>query len=220
MISFTFSKINTFCISLETNKERWYRMQKRFEEQNLDVTRWIASTPYNLIDNFHNYLSKEERACAQSHILIWKHMLKHNIEYALIFEDDAVFNKNWKNMLLEFKINDPQWDLILLNASEPVIPSFTWTIAKEQYLTAGYILSLKGANLLLQLFNNNYASSDWMTSRLQNNNHSYCYFPWPIIQDGIDSTLKTNNNDLNDDKAKVLRCLNEIGYDILSNYNI
>lgn len=220
MIPLTFSKINTFCISLETNKERWHRMQKRFEEQNLDVTRWIASTPNNLIDNFNNYLSKGERACAQSHILIWKHMIKHNIDYAFILEDDAVFNKNWKNMLSDFKIYDPQWDLILLNASEPVIPSFTWTIAKEQYLTAGYILSIKGAKLLLQSFNNNYASSDWMTSRLQYNNHSYCYFPWPIIQDGIDSTLKTNNDDLNADKAKVLRCLNEIGYDISSNYSI
>jgi len=195
-------------------------MQGRFKEQNLDVTRWIASTPNNLIDNFHNYLSQKECACAQSHILIWKHMLENNIEYALILEDDACFNKNWKNMLSEFKINDPQWDLILLNASEPVIPSFTWTIAKEQYLAAGYILSIKGAKLLLQSFNNNYASSDWMMSRLQYNNHSYCYFPWPIIQDGIDSTLKTNKDDLDADRAKVLRCLNEIGYDISSNYNI
>lgn len=220
MISFSFYKNNTFCISLETHNKRWIRMQDRFKEQNLDVTRWIASTPNNLIDNFYNYLSKEECACAQSHILIWKRMLEHNIDYALILEDDACFNKNWKNMLSEFKINDPQWDLILLNASEPVIPSFTWTIAKEQYLTAGYILSIKGAKLLLQSFNNNYASSDCMTSRLQYNNHSYCYFPWPIIQDGIDSTLKTNKDSLDADKAKVLRCLNEIGYDISSNYNI
>jgi len=220
MFSFSFTKNNTFCISLERHNERWNRMQHRFKEQNLDVTRWIASTPNNLIDNFQNYLSQGERACAQSHILIWKHIIKNNIDYALILEDDACFNKNWKTILTEFNINDSQWDLILLNASEPVVPSFTWTVAKEQYLTAGYILSIKGANTLLQSFNNNYASSDWMTSRLQYNNHSYCYFPWPIIQDGIDSTIKINKDDLNADNTKVLRCLNEIGYNMSSNYSI
>jgi len=80
-----------------------------------------------------------------------------------------------------------------------------WKIANEQYLTGGYILSKKGAMTLLKLFEGQYASSDWMTSRLQLFNHSYSYFPWLIIQEGKDSTIGSN---VIEDYKKVLRCLN------------
>lgn len=207
MVSFVFHKNNTFCISLERHSERWARIQARFKEENLDVTRWIASTPDILTDKFHHYLSPGERACAQSHIRIWRHMLENKIEYVLILEDDACFDKNWRKKLDEFQIDDPYWDMLLLNASEPVVPTFIWMGAQEQYLTAGYILSIRGAVKLLKLFEGNFASSDWMTSRLQQNNHSYCYFPWLIIQEGLDSTLKKEREMCDADHAKVVRCL-------------
>lgn len=86
--------------------------------------------------------------------------------------------------------------------------------AHEQYLTAGYILSRKGAQQLMNDFGNCFFSSDWMTSRLQLHGHSYCYFPWLIIQEGKDSSIGQN---LEADHAKVLRCLNNIEYS-LENY--
>lgn len=219
MIPFTFTSKNTFCISLANHNERWARMQSRFKTENLEVTRWIASTPETLTDHFHNYLSPGECACAQSHIRIWRHIVENNLEYALILEDDACFDKQWRTKLDEFQINDSLWDMLLLNASEPVEPSFMWMDVQEQYLTAGYILSIRGAMRLLKWFEGNFASSDWMTSRLQQNNHSYCYFPWLIIQEGFDSTLKKEGETHDADHAKVVRCLGEIDYD-LSNYGI
>jgi len=194
-------------------------MQSRFKTENLEVTRWIASTPDTLSGTFHHYLSPGERACAQSHIRIWKYMIENRLEYAFILEDDACFDKNWRTKLDEFTINDPYWDLLLLNASEPVDPAYLWMDVQEQYLTAGYILSIRGAARLLHWFQDNIASSDWMTSRLQQNHHSYCYFPWLIIQEGFDSTLKKDGETHDADHAKVVRCLGEIGYD-MSNYNI
>ena len=163
MVSFLFTANNTFCISLAKHTERWTRMQSRFEKENLDVTRWIASTPDTLTDKFHHYLSPGERACAQSHIRIWRHIIENKLEYALILEDDACFDKNWRTKLDEFQINDPLWDMLLLNASEPVEPNFMWMDVQEQYLTAGYILSIRGAIRLLQWFDNNFASSDWIS---------------------------------------------------------
>lgn len=219
MVPFVFTAKNTFCISLERHTERWARMQSRFEKENLEVTRWIASTPDTLADNFHYYLTPGERACAQSHIRIWRHIIENNIEYSLILEDDACFDKNWRTKLEEFQIHDPYWDMLLLNASEPVEPNFMWMDVQEQYLTAGYILSIRGALRLIQWFEGNFASSDWMTSRLQQNNHSYCYFPWLIIQEGLDSTLKKEGETHDADHAKVVRCLGEIGYD-MSNYGV
>jgi GR25 family glycosyltransferase involved in LPS biosynthesis len=208
---FTFTKNNTFCISLERHKERWARMQERFENEKLDVTRWIASTPETLTDNFHNYLSLGERACAQSHANIWRHIVKNNIEYALILEDDACFDKEWRKKLDTFSnINDPSWDLILLNASEPVEPNYLWVDVEEQYLTAGYIISNYGAQKVLHWFKDKLAASDWMTSRIQQNHHSYCYFPWLIIQEGKDSTLKKEGETHDADHKKVVKCLGDI----------
>ncbi len=142
--------------------------------------------------------------------------MENKIEYALILEDDACFDKNWKEKLDEFcrQNTDKEWHMIFLNASEPIDPKDTWVKASEQYLTAGYVISLASAEIILRDFGNCFFSSDWMTSRDQIYGHSYCYFPWLIIQEGIDSTIGSN---LDADREKVVRCLNEINYS-LDNY--
>jgi glycosyl transferase family 25 len=179
---------------------------------------WPASTPDTIVDHFPFYLNGGQRGCAQSHILIWRHVLEHDLEYALILEDDARFDKEWKSKIDRFceSNQDMEWDAVFLNASEPIEPRDTWvcTKEKEQYLTAGYVISKKGARTLLNDFKDCFFSSDWMTSRLQLYGHSYCYFPWLIIQEGKDSDIGSN---LEADREKVLRCLNEIHYS-LENY--
>jgi GR25 family glycosyltransferase involved in LPS biosynthesis len=131
-------------------------MQNRFKNENLEVTRWIASAPETLTDNFHSYLKPYECAWVQSHVNIWRYIIKHNLSYAFILEDDACFDKNWKNKLASFQIDDPLWHLLLLNASEPIHPSFTWVDVQEQYLTGGYLLSIRGAQTLLYWYEGYY----------------------------------------------------------------
>ena len=220
MLVFDFNESNTFCISLERHKERWEKMQRRFASQELKVTRWLASTPDTVTDNFAGYLSPLEKACGQSHLNIWKHIVENKLEYAFILEDDACFDKNWKEKLNKNTIDDPEWDLILLNASEIEYPIHTWKRVHEQYLAAGYLLSYKGASSLLNWFKNEFASADWMTTRIQYNGHTYSYFPWLIIQEGLDSTLKYQGHPgLKADHDKVVRLLDEVKYP-LENYDI
>jgi GR25 family glycosyltransferase involved in LPS biosynthesis len=211
-----FTKDNTFCISLQTATNRQRRMQQRFQYFGMEVTGWLAATPDTLVDAFHGAMRPSEKACAQSHINIWRHMVQADLEYALILEDDACFDKDWKEKLDQFteKIHDPEWNVIMLNASESMKPVHTWLLAMEQYLTAGYILSQQGAKQLLERFQGNFCGSDWMLTRLQQHGHSYCYFPWLIIQEGMDSTIR---EDCSPDREKVVRLLKEIDYD-LNNY--
>lgn len=211
-----FTKANTFCISLSTAVERRERMQQRFQYFGMDVTMWDASTPQTLTDVFHIIMRPNEKACAQSHINIWKHMINANIDYALILEDDACFDKAWKTKLEKFSetIQDDEWDVIMLNASESMKIHHIWMKDKEQYLTAGYVLSLRGAHRLVDAFQGCFCGSDWMLSRLQQREHSYCYFPWLIIQEGKDSTIR---EDCSPDHKKVVRLLKEAQYD-LENY--
>jgi GR25 family glycosyltransferase involved in LPS biosynthesis len=77
-------------------------MKGRLEYFNLDFTIWKASTPNTLIDDFYD-LKPLQKACAQSHINICKHIVKNNINYTLILEDDACFDKDWLSKLNEFQ---------------------------------------------------------------------------------------------------------------------
>ena len=213
MTKFEFNETNTFCISV--NSERWERMERRFQQEKLQVTRWKASTPNTLIDQFNDFLNPLQKACAQSHIDIWRCIIQQNLPYGFIMEDDACFDQNWKSKLDEFP-EDDDFDAIFLNASEPMIPTFTWDIVLEQYFGGGYILSQEGAKWLIRNFENNYCSTDWMTTRLQERGKSYSYFPWLIIQEGKDTTIGSG---VDLDHQKVIICLNEINYS-LSNYNV
>ena len=193
-------------------------MQDRFTQTGLEVHRWPASTPADLTYPFGPNLSPGQKACSQSHVLLWKHIMDNNLPYAFILEDDACFDNNWREKLNQFcdQTTDPEWDAIFLNASESIQPAHTWTRAHEQYLTAGYIVSLRGAEELYKNYKDMVWGPDWMTSRLQLRGHCYSYFPWLIIQEGDESTIGSG---VAEDHAKVLRLLNEVQYP-LTNYYI
>jgi len=219
---FIFDLDNTYCISLDENSQRWKNMQTRFETLGLSIKRWQAAkaNTEDVKDNYFGYLNPGQRACAQSHINVWRDMLSNPIViergYALILEDDACFDRDFNRKINQFyeDVQDTEWHAIFLNVSEPMDLKNKWTTVNEQYLTGGYILSIEGANKILDMFKNMYGASDWMTSRLQYMHHSYSYFPWLIIQEGNESTIGSG---FEADHKKVLRCLGEIGYS-LDNY--
>lgn len=215
---FSFDKNNSFCISLLSNKDRSENMRKRFQILNLDVTIWPASTPNDLTEIFKDSLNPYQKACTQSHWNVWKHIINNKIEYALILEDDACFDKSFFEKLEQFwqDVNDNEWDCIFLNASEEANPINKWVLAHEQYLCGGYILSIRGAQKMFQMYSGCLHMSDWMTSRLQIFNHCYTYFPWLIIQEGKETTIGSG---VDADHKKVVRLLNGIDYS-LENYDI
>ena len=201
---FVLDASNTFCISLDA---RWPRMSARLDRLGIEYQRWNASMPDTVIDKFAGYLNGGQRACGQSHVNVWRAIIDRGLEYALILEDDAMFVNDWREKLERLsEVDDPEWDAVFLNASEPITPEDKWTVVREQYLTGAYILSRRGAQCLLDWYSNEFASSDWMTSRLQTRGHSYSYFPWLVIQEGMDSTIGSG---VEADHAKVVRCLGE-----------
>lgn len=218
MTHFEFNSKNTFCISLADNLVRFNKMKNRFNKINLDVTFWNAVTSEKLNRNFVHYLNNGQRGCAQSHLEIWEHIIKNDIEYALILEDDACFDNAMFEKLEQFwtDINDNEWDALFLNGSEPMNTLNKWEIIYEQYLTAGYIVSKRGCIKLVNMYSGCLYGADWMTTRLQLYNHSYCYFPWLIIQEGNETTIGSN---LENDHFRVIDLLGKIDYSI-DNYTI
>jgi hypothetical protein len=129
-------------------------------------------------------------------------------------EDDACFDRDWLKKLEE--LNVKRWDAIFLNASESESKTFTWVKANEQYLTGAYIVSRRCLYYLLETFRNKIYAADYMTTTLQKMGYSYTYFPWLVIQDGLESTIGSG---VVEDHEKVKRCLKDIDYS-LSNYII
>jgi GR25 family glycosyltransferase involved in LPS biosynthesis len=203
-MKFSLGQENTFCVSLDS---RWPAMQERLERLGIPCTRWKASLPDQTYECFAPHLNKFQRACAQSHVCLWREMLRRNLPYAFIMEDDVLFSHDWREILESFdRVDDEAWDLVLLNASEALSPEDTWLPCTHQWLTGAYILSRKGAKWLLANFREKKWEADCMTWCLQDQGHSYAYFPWPVIQEGIDSTI---GSDVQANRAKVLSLLGE-----------
>ena len=101
---------NTFCVSLDS---RWPAMQERLERLGIPCTRWKASLPDQTYERFAPHLNEFQRACAQSHVCLWREMRRTNLPYAFILEDDVLFHKDWRAMLDSWEVDDPEWDQIL-----------------------------------------------------------------------------------------------------------
>lgn len=216
-----FDSKNTFCISLETAVDRRARMQSRFDWFGMDVSFCRAATPDECHENFIGYLSPRQRACTQSHINVWRHILENEIPYALILEDDAMFDLRWREKMDDLweELRGREWDAVFLNASEPVSHLNKWVRAEEQFLCGAYVISLAGVrnifHIMRTLFENVVYMSDWTTSRLQEIGRCWTYFPWLVIQEGRESLIGSG---FEMDHMKVVRCLGEVGYDISGNY--
>ena len=207
---FDLKKENTFCVALDS---RWPVMEERLARLQVPCTRWKARLPHELSEDFAPHMNKFQKACCQSHVVLWREIRRRDLDYAFIMEDDILFANDWKENLDALKeLEDPDWDLVLLNASEALEKENTWLPCKEQWLTGAYIVSKKGICWMLNNFLQKW-EADWMTWCLQKQGHSYAYFPWPVIQAGIDSTI---GSDVEANRSKVLRLLG----DRISSYSI
>lgn len=154
-----------FVISLTKAHERRVHIQQEFGKQNIKFRFFDALTPdlalpfaQQLGLNFNSdILTKGELACFMSHVSIWKKMIDENIPYAAVFEDDVFLGEGAYHLLNETVWIDPEWHIIKTEAfAERVFLRGNATkllgtqreiiqLAGHNLGTAGYILSLKGA---------------------------------------------------------------------------
>ena len=188
---FKLSAKNTFCVALDS---RWPAMSDRLVKLGIPCTRWHAVTPEQLENHgpFEERLNPSQRACAASHMSLWKHVWQLGLSYAFIFEDDVLFSDDWRETLnVEEMPDDRYWDAFFLNVSEPTFPHDTWQKTTHQWFTGAYIVSRLGLHTLIHS-NATLPEADLMTWNLQLKGHSYARFPWPCVQENKDSTTGTD----------------------------
>ena len=75
----------------------------------------------NIIRNFHyEFNDLGAVGCYLSHIKTWEKILKDNVDYGLIFEDDVQFNKYINDKKIkEYILKAPKdWDIIIMNKNK------------------------------------------------------------------------------------------------------
>jgi len=164
--------MKNYVISLNTAIERRKHITHEFGKQDITFEFFDAITT-NQLQEFSKKLdlllvesqrlSPIEKACFLSHICLWQQMIDDNLQYIAIFEDDIYLGKEAKTFLKDY-----QWilnhlddaDLIKLETALEKIHCTKKEISHgDRYFsnlksshtgTAAYIISNKGAKILLQ----------------------------------------------------------------------
>ncbi|NCG11340.1 MAG: hypothetical protein GWP33_09735 [Alphaproteobacteria bacterium] len=178
------SCIPIFLINLDRREDRMRVMEKRLEE--LEFHRITAVDGNNLRPNQAQIkhleealypLSENELACILSHLSICEKMLAEQIPFGCVLEDDVILSEELGSFL-----RDDQWiplglDLIKI---ETMLES-VWLSRREERVktrnlsklysfhpgTAGYIISLRGAQKMHKILTSpNQAADDLMFKRV------------------------------------------------------
>ena len=157
-------------ISLKTATARREHIVQEFGKQNVGFEFFDALTPdlarplaekmqLNIQDEF---LSPGELACFMSHVSIWQKMVDEHIPHLAIFEDDVYLGKDAAELLNNAGWINPNWDSIkteafadqvFLGKTQSEIANGSRQVVQligKNLGTAGYILSLEGAQKYLE----------------------------------------------------------------------
>ena len=189
---------NIFFITLYRDKHRVANVQNLINKYNINsVSNIIKAIDgkkiYNNKELLSNYFNKRglklkpgEIGCALSHVMLWKYMLKLNLEYIIVFEDDVQFDKNTLNKLNDFLNNVPSdydicqiWHHYNFKKDRRNTTSLNKYIMNgyPQWGTVGYIISNKGATKILNLIMPMYKAIDGLIKKLLYNNKIISYCP-------------------------------------------
>lgn len=125
-----------------------------------DLARQLANDMNLIIDD--ELLTAGELACLMSHVSIWKKIVDENIPYLAVFEDDIYLGEDAAKIFSSSDWLQVDWDIIktesfadkvflgkdstsILNGKRQVTQLLSKNLG-----TAGYILSIKGAQVYLE----------------------------------------------------------------------
>ena len=126
--------------------------------QREDLTEEIVSEFYKLIpEKYGRQLSLGEIGCAIGHYQGIKEVVDNNLDYAIFFEDDVVFNQSFKqDFNNKFKTFEEEFDLISLGDccnigvyGQPIGNGFYRIIPSRGRCGYAHILSNKACNILM-----------------------------------------------------------------------
>src|SRR5688572_19695622 len=113
------------CINLDRRPERWQRMQRAFADQSIGSVRRFSAIDGNEIVLPHDWIyTAGAYGCLLSHVRVVREARDADASSVLIFEDDIVFDPQFKEKFATFIRELPDdWDMLFFGAlhkDEPV----------------------------------------------------------------------------------------------------
>jgi len=215
--NFSLEKLELYLINLEHRKDRLVITNNLLNNYNFNnVIRFPAvngknisndelikivepSAMKSILNNYrkeHHELSYGAVGCYLSHVNIWKKLEFDNLDYIIIFEDDALPNFSFFDLQEIIKNYVPDdWDLILFGGiynKNNYINNYILKILTF-YETHAYIINRKGALKLLSKVFPIKKQIDSLLSDLASNNEINIY---GITQNKWSQNLEINNTDI------------------------
>lgn len=124
-----------------------------------------GSPPFDHSDKEFTVQFIGKQGCALGHYGIWKKMIAESIPYAVIFEDDVEFHKDWNELAPQYWDKTPKDFDILYFGSQLEMPVSGNIVVASVFCTHAYFLTLDGARKLYDLCVNEPRGTrtiDWM----------------------------------------------------------
>lgn len=214
------SEIKIYVIHSPKNEYRKKRIDTLLNKYNLKFEYVSEGSPdlwseTTLTDYFQDSaiqnIGKNALSCALNHIFCYERIIKENVKYAIIFEDDIFILKNFEkilsNVIKELPMLDPSF-IISLENSTLKFPSIK-EIKKGQILykknygrcAAAYIVDINAAKNILNNLKVSTAIDHWHNELIEKNILQMYWLHTPIIEQGsfngyLSSSTSTNNRTL------------------------
>ncbi len=209
-------RIKTYLINLDSATDRLERMKTRLSALNLDFERVSAVVAKELqlpIPEFDEKkfklfvgkkTNKNEIGCFLSHIKTYETFLKSDAEFALVLEDDMVFQEDFPSIVTHIINSNAKWDFVKFNTAKPRrkldISVHDFSIGNNKYaMTANlfprtksgaYLINRKAAKSILSNAMPMTVTFDHeMIKFWKHDIRQYSLFPSPTMEDGSPSII-------------------------------
>ena len=221
------SNIKTYVLNLDIRCDRL----KKFNQQSLIDFERFSAVNGNLLEpslqlqrifegNDYN-MRAGIVGCALSHIKMYIELINSDMDIFLIFEDDIIFNDNFKDQITHLLdiIKNVDWDMIYLghhlrsaskrNHKDTILPIIEqWdshrSLQESMGGTFGYLISKKGSKKLLEFINTNGMTNaiDTVQQKSIGVLNTYYCFPHLVFSECVsnthtDSDIQYNSKSLN-----------------------
>lgn len=213
-----------YLINLKRRTERLNRMQKIFDLLGVDYSLLEATDgqklddlpadlkDYHILNGYLDPITKRpmkngEVGCFLSHYRIWQDVAKNKYQKVIVFEDDLRFSYNGltrvRETLQDLEASGKEWDLIYLGRKKQSDHEELWiplhrhlSSVEYSYWTLGYLLSLSGAEKLLDreplkkmvpvdeylpIMFDKHPNKDWSSQFEPRNLNAYTFYPLVVF---------------------------------------
>ncbi len=170
------------CINLDRRPERWQRMQRAFAEQEIRDVRRFAAVDGNAALLPHDWIhTPGAYGCLRSHLQVVREARDAGASSVLIFEDDAVFDPQFKDKFAGFIQELPaDWDMLFLGAlhkDEPIEISEHIARITKANSTFAYAIRNTVFDAFIELNTRAEHVLDMNSYHLQERFNCYCFMP-------------------------------------------